>query len=204
MDVLIILLALGLLMFVAYRGLSVIVLAPVCALLAVALSNGPLQVLPFYSNVFMARLVDFVKLYFPVFLLGAVFGKLIEISGAAAAISRAIVGLVGSTRSILAIVLACAVLTYGGVSLFVVAFAVYPLAASLFQRSDIPKRLIPGTIALGSFTFTMDSLPGTPQIQNVIPTTFFGTNLYAAPVLGCLGAAFVLVLGLAYLSRRAS
>lgn len=203
-DVLIILLALGLLMFVAYRGLSVIVLAPVCALLAVALSNGPLQVLPFYSNVFMARLVDFVKLYFPVFLLGAVFGKLIEISGAAAAISRAIVGLVGSTRSILAIVLACAVLTYGGVSLFVVAFAVYPLAASLFQRSDIPKRLIPGTIALGSFTFTMDSLPGTPQIQNVIPTTFFGTNLYAAPVLGCLGAAFVLVLGLAYLSRRAS
>ena len=202
MSVLVLLLALGLLMFVAYRGLSVILLAPACALLAVALSLGPADVLPYYSNVFMARMVDFVKLYFPVFMLGAVFGKFIEISGAAASISRAIVRAVGAERSILAIVLACAFLTYGGVSLFVVAFAVYPLAAALFRRAEIPKRLVPGTIALGSFTFTMDSLPGTPQIQNVIPTTFFGTNLYAAPVLGCLGAGFVLVLGLAWLERR--
>lgn len=202
MDVLIILLALGLLMFVAYRGLSVIFLAPLCALLAVGLSLGAESVLPYYTNVFMGRLVDFVKLYFPVFMLGAVFGKLIELSGAAASISRAIVRMVGAERSILAIVLACAVLTYGGVSLFVVAFAVYPLAAALFRQADIPKRLIPGTIALGSFTFTMDSLPGTPQIQNVIPTTFFGTNLYAAPVLGTLGAAFVLAAGLLYLERR--
>lgn len=202
MEILILLLALGLLMFVAYRGLSVIFLAPLCALLAVALSLGPEQVLPYYTNVFMGRLVDFVKLYFPVFMLGAVFGKLIELSGAAASISRGIVRVLGAERSILAIVLACAVLTYGGVSLFVVAFAVYPLAAALFRKADLPKRLIPGTIALGSFTFTMDSLPGTPQIQNVIPTTFFGTNLYAAPVLGCLGAAFVLVTGLLYLERR--
>ena len=104
----------------------------------------------------------------------------------------------------LAIVLACVVLTYGGVSLFVVAFAVYPLAADLFRKADIPKRLIPGTIALGSFTFTMDALPGTPQIQNVIPTTFFGTNLYAAPILGCCGALFVLLAGMAYLQWQRS
>jgi H+/gluconate symporter-like permease len=102
-----------------------------------------------------------------------------------------------------AIVLACAVLTYGGVSLFVVAFAVYPLAASLFREASLPKRLIPGTIALGSFTFTMDALPGTPQIQNIIPTTFFGTTVYAAPVLGTLGAVMVLGCGLAYLQARA-
>ena len=73
-------------------------------------------------------------------------------------------------------------LTYGGVSLFVVVFAVYPFAAEMFRQSDIPKRLIPGTIALGAFTFTMDSLPGTPQIQNIIPTTFFKTTTWAAPV----------------------
>ena len=201
MDVLIIILALGLLMGVAYRGMSVILLAPLCALLAVCVSLGPDQMLPFYSDVFMAKMVVFIQLYFPVFLLGAVFGKVVEMSGAARSISRAIVGFLGTRHSMLAIVVACAVLTYGGVSLFVVAFAVYPFAASLFRESDIPKRLIPGTIALGSFTFTMDALPGTPQIQNVIPTTFFGTNIYAAPWLGIVGALFVLTCGMLYLDR---
>ncbi len=202
MDIIVILLALGLLMFVAYRGFSVILFAPLCALLAVLLTMGPEQVLPFYSDVFMDKMVGFVKLYFPVFLLGAVFGKMVELSGTATSISKAIVNFMGPKRSILAIVIACAVLTYGGVSLFVVAFAVYPFAASLFKESGIPKRLIPGAIALGSFTFTMDALPGTPQIQNVIPTSFFGTNIYAAPTLGILGAIFVLVLGLLYLNWR--
>ncbi len=96
----------------------------------------------------------------------------------------------------------CALLTYGGVSLFVVVFAVYPFAAEMFRQSDIPKRLIPGTIALGAFTFTMDALPGTPQIQNIIPTTFFKTTTWAAPWLGMIGAVFILVVGLLYLEWR--
>src|SRR4051794_30174300 len=179
-------------MTAAYRGWSVILFAPICALLAVMLSLGPDVVLPIFSSVFMAKMVVFVQLYFPVFVLGAIFGKLIELSGAAASLSGAIVRCLGERHIMLAIVLACAVLTYGGVSLFVVAFAAYPLAAVLFRQANIPKRLIPGTIALGSFTFTMDALPGTPQIQNVIPTAFFGTDLYAAPVLGCGGALFIL------------
>ena len=206
-DVLIILLALGLLMTVAYRGMSVILLAPLCALLAVALSLGPDQVLPYYSEVFMKKMVGFIRLYFPVFLLGAVFGKLVELSGSAKSISKTIIGILGTRHAMLAIVIACAVLTYGGVSLFVVAFAVYPFAASLFKDSNIPKRLVPGTIALGSFTFTMDALPGTPQIQNIIPTKFFGTTVYAAPWLGIIGALFVLTTGMLYLDwqrRRAS
>ena len=98
--------------------------------------------------------------------------------------------------------LVCALLTYGGVSLFVVVFAVYPFAAEMFRRSGIPKRLIPGTIALGAFTFTMDALPGTPQIQNIIPTTFFGTDTWAAPLLGVVGAVFILAARLAYLEWR--
>ncbi|MEW6282928.1 MAG: GntP family permease [Candidatus Eremiobacterota bacterium] len=201
-----VLLSLALLMLVAYRGWSVILFAPLCALLAVLLTLGPDQVLPFYSHVFMDKLVGFVQLYFPVFLLGAIFGKLVELSGAASAISSAIVRRLGARRAMLAIVAACALLTYGGVSLFVVAFAVYPFAATLFRQARLPKRLIPGTIALGAFTFTMDALPGSPQIQNVIPTTFFGTTLYAAPTLGLLGALFVACLGMLYLEwqrRRA-
>jgi len=190
-SILILLLALGLLMGVAYRGFSVVVGAPVCALLAVFLALGPKAVLPVFSGIFMKDMVSFIALYLPVFLLGALFGKFMELTGAAASISAFIVGVLGERHSIGAIVLACAVLTYGGVSLFVVAFAVYPFAKALFRRSELPERLIPGTIALGSFTFTMDALPGTPQIQNVIPTTFFRTTLYAAPILGVSGAIFV-------------
>ena len=102
----------------------------------------------------------------------------------------------------LSIVLVCAILTYGGVSLFVVVFAVYPFAAEMFKQSNIPNRLIPGTIGLGAFTFTMDSLPGTPQIQNIIPTTFFNTTTWAASVLGIIGSIFVLGVGLAYIENR--
>lgn len=97
---------------------------------------------------------------------------------------QAVLRLIGAERAIIAIVLVCAVLTYGGVSLFVVVFAVYPFAAEMFRQGGIPKRLMPGAIALGAFTFTMTALPGTPQIQNIIPTTFFETTTWAAPWLG--------------------
>ncbi len=201
MELVIILLALCMLMFVAYRGFSVILFAPICALFAVLLTE-PSHVLPFFSNIFMEKMVGFIKLYFPVFLLGAIFGKVVEMSGIAKSIAKTIIQLVGVKRSMLAIVLMGAILTYSGVSLFVVAFAVYPFAANLFREANIPKRLIPGTIALGAITFTMDALPGTPQIQNVIPTTFFKTDIYAAPFLGIIGAVFVFLVGMLYLERR--
>lgn len=200
MSVLIVLFSLAFLMFVAYRGYSVILFAPIAALLAVFLTD-PYLVAPMFSNVFMVKMVDFIKLYFPVFMLGAIFGKVIELSGFSKSIVAAVIKLIGKERAILAIVLVCAVLTYGGVSLFVVVFAVYPFAAELFRSGNIPKRLIPGTIALGAFTFTMDSLPGTPQIQNIIPSTFFQTNTWSAPILGLLGSAFILIFGMLYLER---
>jgi H+/gluconate symporter-like permease len=201
MAFLIVLAALAFLMAAAYRGHSVILFAPIAALGAVLLTE-PALVAPMFTGLFMDKMVGFLKLYFPVFMLGAVFGKLIELSGFSKAIVAATIGLVGRSRAILSIVLVCALLTYGGVSLFVVVFAVYPFAAELFRASDIPKRLIPGTIALGAFTFTMDSLPGTPQIQNIIPTSFFGTTAWAAPWLGTLGSVFILVAGLVYLDSR--
>jgi len=201
MSFVIVLLALALLMFVAYRGFSVILFAPICAMLAVLLTD-PALVPPMFSGVFMDKMVGFVKSYLPVFLLGAVFGKVIELSGFARSIVQAVIRLVGRERSMLSIVLVCALLTYGGVSLFVVVFAVYPFAAEMFRQGGIPKRLIPATIALGAFTFTMDALPGTPQIQNIIPTAFFKTDTWAAPWLGVIGALFILVTGLAYLEWR--
>jgi H+/gluconate symporter-like permease len=196
MAFLVVLAALVFLMVVAYRGHSVILFAPVAALGAVLLTD-PSLVAPMFTGLFMDKMVGFLKLYFPVFLLGAVFGKVIELSGFSRAIVNAAIRVVGAKRAMLSIVLVCALLTYGGVSLFVVVFAVYPFAAELFRQADIPKRLIPGTIALGAFTFTMDALPGTPQIQNIIPASFFGTNGWAAPWLWTIGAVAIQVAGMA-------
>lgn len=200
MSVLIALAALALLMFAAYRGFSVILFAPLAALGAVLLTD-PSAVAPAFTGVFMDKMVGFLKLYFPVFMLGALFGKLIELSGFSRAIVAAAIRLLGRERAIPVIVAVCALLTYGGVSLFVVVFAVYPFAAEMFRQSDIPKRLIPATIALGAFSFTMDALPGTPQIQNIIPTSFFQTTAWAAPWLGLAGSLFVIAVGLTYLER---
>jgi len=195
-----ILLALCLLMFMAYKGFSVIVFAPIFAILAAIFSG--MAILPTYTEIFLPNLGHYVTIYFPFFLLGAIFGKTMEQSGAAKSIAKAIVEKLGKERAILSVVLSAVILTYGGVSLFVVAFAVYPFAASIFKEADIPKRLVPGTIALGAFTFTMDSLPGTPQIQNSIPMKFFNTDLYAAPVMGILGAIIIMTCGIAYLEWR--
>jgi H+/gluconate symporter-like permease len=199
-DVIAIVFALVALMAIAFRGLPVIVFAPVCALVAAGLSGRPL--LPTYTDTFMTSATGYIRSFFPLFLLGAVFGKLMEESGAAGTIAAVIARALGARQSILAVVLACCVLTYGGVSLFVVAFAIYPFARALFREADIPKRLIPGAIALGSFTLTMDALPGTPQIQNLIPTRYFGTDAFAAPWTGIIGGLTVLAGGLLWLERR--
>ena len=200
MEVLGILLSLFLLMFFAYRGFSVILFAPIFALIAASTSG--LSLMPAYTELFMAKAVTYVKSFFPVFMLGAVFGKVMEDTGLAKGIARAIISGLGKERAILSVVLSASVLTYGGVSLFVVVFAVYPFAAALFKEADIPKRLLPGSVALGAFTATMDAFPGTPQIQNLIPTNFFGTNGYAAPILGIIGGTAIYVLGMMYLESR--
>ena len=193
--------SLALLMWFAYRGISVLLLAPLAALVAV-LATPDVPLLASYTQVFMKAAGGFVALFFPLFLLGALFGKLMEDSGAARAIALRFVAWLGVRRAVLAVVLACAVLTYGGVSLFVVAFAVYPVALELFRRADLPQRLIPGTIALGAFTFTMTALPGTPAIQNAIPMPYFGTTPFAAPGLGVIAALLMFGGGMAWLNRR--
>ncbi|NYT61779.1 GntP family permease [Alcaligenaceae bacterium] len=202
MSTLAIVVSLLLLMYLAYRGVTVLLLAPLMAALAVLLSGEISIYLPIYTDTFMKALGNYVIQFLPIFLLGALFGQLMADSGAAHTISRWIVAKLGDKHAIITVVLACAILTYGGVSLFVVAFAIYPIAKDLFQTADIPKRLIPATIALGSFTFTMTALPGTPAIQNAIPIPYYGTNVFAAPGLGLIAAAIMLLGGLWWLNSR--
>lgn len=196
-----IVLSLVLLMVLAYRGVSMIVLAPLAALGAACFdAHAPL--LASYTQVFMPALGRFIATFFPLFLLGAVFGRLMEESGSSGAIANGVAGLLGPRHAVWAIVIATAVLTYAGVSVFVVVFAVYPLAAALFREADIPKRLLPGTIACGSFTFAMTALPGSVQLHNLIPMRFFGTGPFAAPLTGLLGAVIMLGIGMAWLVGR--
>lgn len=192
-----------LLMFFAYRGYSVLILAPIMATLAVLLSGDFLSTIPAYTDVFMGALSGFLLKFFPIFLLGALFGRLMADSGAATAIAKTVVEKLGASKAILAVILVCAILTYGGVSLFVVAFAIYPIAKDLFKAADIPKRLIPAAIALGSFTFTMTALPGTPAIQNAIPIPYYNTNVFAAPILGIIGGTIMFICGWLWLQSRA-
>ncbi len=202
-DILAVLIALGLLMYLAFRGVTLLILAPGMALLAALLAGG-LPLLAAYTQIFMTGTGGFIITFFPLFMLGAIFGKLMEDSGSAKSIARSVIARLGAERAIVAVVLCCGVLTYGGVSLFVVAFAIFPVAAALFRDADIPKRLIPGTLALGAFTFTMSALPGTPAIQNAIPMPFFGTTAFAAPGLGVITGIIMFSLGTAWLTSRSA
>jgi H+/gluconate symporter-like permease len=199
MGLLGILVALGLLIWLAYRGWSVLLLAPATALVAAAVAREPL--LAHWTQTFMGSAAQFLAQFFPLFLLGALFGKLMEDSGSVEAIARFMTERLGARRAVLAVVLAGAMVTYGGVSLFVALFVLAPMAQALFRAADIPRRLMPATIALGTMTFTMSALPGTPAIQNAIPMPFFGTTPFAAPGLGIVAAAVMLGFGLWWLGR---
>ena len=191
--------ALVLLIWLAYRGGSVLLLAPAAALVAAAISRQPL--LANWTQTFMGSAAQFVAQFFPIFLLGAVFGKLMEDSGSVSAIADFMTEKLGPRRAVLAVVLAGAFVTYGGVSLFVAFFVLAPMAHALFQAAAIPKRLMPAALALGTSTFTMSALPGTPAIQNAIPMPFFGTTPFAAPGLGMIASAIMLGFGLWWLRR---
>src|ERR1700704_4541553 len=194
-----ILIGLGLLISFAFRGWSVLLLAPLAALIAALFSREPL--LAPWSQTFMVSAGGFLAQFFPLFLLGALFGKLMEDSGSVAAIASFMTQWFGPQRAVLAVVLAGALVTYGGVSLFVAFFVLAPMAQELFRVAGLRRRLMPAAIVLGTSTFTMSALPGTPSIQNAIPMPFFGTTPFAAPGLGIIASLIMLVTGLWWLRR---
>ncbi len=203
MDVFAVILSLVLLMFLAYRGITVLVLAPLLAMLA-ALLTGEIPALSAWTGYFMPAAAGYLQKYFPVFLAGAIFGKLMGTSGAARSIAHFIAEKAGKKRAIAAVITATGLLVYGGVSLFVVVFAVYPIGAMLFREGDIPKRLLPAAIAAGAFTFAMTALPGTPQYINTMPIPYFGTDIYAAPILGIAGSLVMYFGSITWLNYRSN
>ena len=176
-----IILGLVLLMFLAYKGYSIIWVAPVCAVVVAVLSGY--AILDAYIGDYMKGMADYVLQWFPAFFLGAVYGKVMDLTGSARSLGNALVKLIGPRFAVAAVVIPCLLMTYGGISLFVVVFVIYPMGYSIYRAADLPRTLLPGAIATGAFGITMTAVPGTPQIQNLIPTDYYGTTTMAAPLL---------------------
>lgn len=202
MVVLGILLSLTLLMWGAYRGISVILLAPILAIAAAAFDGGT-PLIPTYTEIFMKGLGNFIITYFPIFLLGSLFGALMTDSGAAASVAKGLVKGMGKKHAMWAVIITCSLLTYGGVSAWVVVFTIYPLGRALFKEAKIPKRLLPGAIATGAIGAPMVAFPGSMQVHNSMPMPYFGTTLYSAPWLGIITGALMIILSWIWLNKRA-
>lgn len=194
-----ILLGLALLMWLAYRGWSVLMVAPLAALVAAAFSGEPL--LAHWTQTFMGGAARFVAQWFPMFLLGGLFGKLMDDTGSISAIAQHLTGRLGTARTMLSVVMVSAIVTYGGVSVFVAFFVLAPLAHEMFQAANIPRRLLPAAIGLGAFTFTMSVMPGTPSVNNAVPMPYFGTTTFAAPGLSIIASAIIFTFGMWWLRR---
>lgn len=202
-----IILSLALLITLAYRGHSVIIAAPVAATVAVLFSASPTltastHMLASYTQIFMPALGRFLISFFPLFLAGAIFGKLMTLSGYADDLAHSITSLLGLKRTIMSTILVTALLSYGGISAWVIAFTMYPIAVALFREAGIPKRLMPAAMAVGIFTFPLGALPGSPQVHNAIPTQYFDTTTYAAPWLGLLATVVMFFAALMWLNWR--
>src|SRR5215468_1378932 len=195
-----ILVGLALLMWFAYRGWSILLVSPLAALVAAAISGEPL--LAHWTQTFMGAAGRFVAQWFPMFLLGGLFGKLMDDSGSIKSIAQGLTERLGTKRTMLAVVIASAIVTYGGVSVFVAFFVLAPMAHQMFQAADIPRRLLPAAVGLGAFTFTMSVMPGTPSVNNAVPMPYFGTTTFAAPGLSLIASGIIFVFGMWWLRRR--
>lgn len=187
-------------MFLAYKGCSIIWVAPVCAVVVAVL--GGYSILDAYIGDYMAGMANYVLQWFPAFFLGAVYGKLDGHDRLRPEPGDAIVRLIGPKFAVAAVVVPCLLMTYGGISLFVVVFVIYPMGYAIYRAADLPRTLLPGAIAFGAFGITMTAVPGTPQIQNLIPASYYGTDAMAAPLMSIVAILIVGIPGYVYLEWR--
>lgn len=156
-----------------------------------------------FSGAFSDGLSGFVGKWWLMFILGSVFGKIMQDTGLSVLIATLLISRV-QCNPILAVLIISLIMSYGGISTFVIAFTIYPIASELFQRADIETTIMPAVILFCPTTLAMTMLPGSPSVQNIIPTAYLGTNIYAAPLLGILASIITFSLGYRYLKRTAN
>jgi len=196
-------LGLALLIGLALRGMNIL-LAVLISIGVIGLTNAMtfeqiyLQYFPFGASGAFSFAGNFLLL----FLCGAIFGRVMAASRAAQSVALAVTHWLGAERALWVAMLVCALLTYGGVVVFVVMFTMYPIGVTLMREANIPRRLYAAAIALGAGTFTMTAMPGTPSIHNVIGARALGTDLFAGAVVGLVASAVMITLGMWYLQSR--
>lgn len=195
--------SLALLIILALRGGNIVFSALLASLVVIV--TNPISLADSLNQYFTFGKLgafSFAGKFFILFACGAMFGRVMGESKAAASIAYALADKLGAKRALWIVTLACALLTYSGVVVFVIIFAIYPLGLKLIEQAKIPKRLLVSAIALGSGTFTLTALPGTPSIQNVISSSALGTDLFAAPLLGLIATAIMFGAGILYLEKQ--
>lgn len=197
-------LAVACVIFMIWKNWHMAVVSLIGALIVI-IFNGMNPVTAITEN-FMTGMSGFAGNWFLLFMLGSIFGKVMGDSGASVGIANNLLKLVGEKSVVLVVMLVGLVLSYGGIGTFIIAFSLYPIAVALFQKADIPKKLIVATIMVCPVTVCMAMLPGSPSTQNLLPTTYFGTTAYAGPTLGIICSVIMFAAAFLYLNwqiRRA-
>ncbi len=199
-----VLLAIVAIIYWTSKNLHVIIAAPLASLIIILTNQmNVLEVMLGKEQSYMAGLAGFLINNFAIFMLGSILARYMEASGATQTIANSILKVMGKDspyKGLLAITLIASILTYGGVSIFVVIFTLLPLSRPLFKELNINWALFPIPVFLGAGTYTMTTLPGAPSIQNVIPTKVLGTSLTAAPLLSLAASLTLLLFGLFYMA----
>lgn len=184
----------------AYKGLGALPLSLIGACI-VALTNG-MNLWDALSQFYMGGYAGTYSSYFLLFAFSGLYAKIMDNAGCTTIIGYKMIDWFGKKNVILVSILITAILTYGGVSLFVVIFAVGPIVFMLMKEADLPRSMIPGMIYVGAATFTMTALPGSPQLTNIIPTSYIGTSMTAAPILGIICSIALFVFGFIYIKKE--
>lgn len=187
-----IIVALICLMVLVYKKINIILASIICCLIVAASSSLPLLVS--VKEAYMSGFAEFIVNNFLIFAFSALFGKVMEVTGAAAAFAKMMYSALGTKYSVYGCMLATALLVYGGVSNFVIVFTMFPIFQSVFKKVDLPHTLIPGVIYASSATFAASMLPGTPSLNNLIPMPYLNTPATAAPVVGIICSIVTIVL----------
>ena len=199
LGILVLLLALLLFGLLAFKQINALILAPLVTIFVIVCSGMP--ILSSLKELFMPAASNYVTSYFLVFFVGALFGAVYQHTGAAESISKTLAGLCKGKFVAPIIMTITGILTYGGVSGFVVFFVIYPIALNMFKEANLTRRLIPGAISAGCWTWSMYG-PGSPSIQNVIGMNSLGTPSTAALVPSVIAAVASYVLIFLWLEMR--
>jgi H+/gluconate symporter-like permease len=193
--------SLAVIVVLALRGLGIAVIGPLAAaLLAIFSSMGVLDTL---MGPYMKGFVSYASKFFLIFLFASIFGKYMDDSGAAKAIARRLlqsIGHKGPFYVLFSVAMITLLLTLGGVSMFVVIFAVMPIARPLFKKMNIPWHLFIAAFIFGIGSLSMTMIPGSPSIQNIMPTKYLGTTPMAAPLLGIIGSVLIMAMNAWYMN----